>query len=381
MDSIQCETARNTDPKPNILYLINYAGNGGSEKYVRECAKYAVQNGYGCRLCYNLDGKLTEHMSGAGVPSVQIKMRNPFDIGAARKIAAYCREHDIGIIHAQFPRENCIAILAKLFYPRLEVVFTSHLNIVYPPVWRVINKTFARFDGQIIAVCVQGRKLLTDGGFPKDKISVIFNGVEYYRELPRFETSIRDELNIGDDTAVIFTAGRFSPEKGFDFLLDSISRLKQLTADKFILLIAGEGELYNRVNSRITETKLENNVKLLGFRDDVPRILSGCDIFVNSSSSEAAPYSILEAMNFGLPVAATNVGGDIITPETNCGILVEYGDTDAMANALAELIRDKEKARQYGQNARNAIRDIFNIDRANARTFGIYDKLCQTARE
>jgi len=85
-------------------------------------------------------------------------------------------------------------------------------------------------------------------------------------------------------------------------------------------------------------------------------------------------FAILEAMDASLPVIATNVGGngDILSPENDCGILVEYGDTDAMANAIKTMIEDEELRNKYSANAFKAVNEVFNLDKLLEDTYKIY---------
>lgn len=104
----------------------------------------------------------------------RIEMRNPFDIKAAKELAKYCEVNDIDVIHAQYPRENYIGILAKHFYKKVKVIYTSHLTIKTGFMWRITNSFMTRKNHKIISVCNYGKELLIGNGFPKDNIEVIF---------------------------------------------------------------------------------------------------------------------------------------------------------------------------------------------------------------
>ena len=124
----------------NILFLINFAGRGGSEKYVDNLVRIFTEKGEHCFFAYNVPGQLSETMTERGVPSLRLDMSRFASGSAARTLAGYCREHAIDVIHAQYPRENIIAIMSKKYYDAPRVVYTNHLTISSGLRWRLLNK-------------------------------------------------------------------------------------------------------------------------------------------------------------------------------------------------------------------------------------------------
>ena len=209
-----------------ILYLINYAGSGGSERYVELLARYYHGSKASCGLCYNIDGPLVEKMKALDIPVYQLPMKSPLDLSAAKKLAALCRQEGYDVIHAQYPRENDIAILARNFGCRAKIVFTSHLIMEQPPLWRILNRIFTPKNHAVLTVCTYGRQVLERGGVAKDKIRIVFNGVDT-AAVPVRDRAVLKEFGIRDDEKVITILTRFSEEKGVPFLLRSIAKLKE----------------------------------------------------------------------------------------------------------------------------------------------------------
>ena len=113
----------------------------------------------------------------------------------------------------------------------------------------------------------------------------------------------------------------------------------------------------------------------LGYRNDAEEILKISDLYVNSAKCyEALSFAILEALDAGLPVVATDVGGnsDILSPENDCGILVNYGDEAGMADALCKLMNNADLRKKYSKNAIKAIDTVFNLDKLLEDTYKIY---------
>ena len=362
----------------NLLYLINFAGNAGTEKYVKLLIREFHQNeasGHGkdnCFLAYHIAGPLSQEMDKQGVPTFQLTMRHALDIAAAKRLADYCRKNQIDVIHAQYPRENNIAVLSRLFYRKPKVVFTCHLSNDAPLLWKhFIYPVVTRFNHKILCVCNRSREVFLSCHVKPEKLAVIFNGIE--KKTASQTPYLRKELNISDDTFLMVSVARFSPEKGLSFLVNSIRRLE--LNRPFQLLLIGDGDLFHEISCQVEALQLTQKVQLLGFRSDVESLLPECDVFINSASSgEAFSFAILEALACSLPVIATNVGGngDLINSKTNCGMLVEYGDQAGMANAMKQLAQDTALYNTFSQNAGKAAAEDFSLQKMFLATYQQY---------
>jgi len=371
---IKTRTQKEGTPKMKILYLINYAGNAGTEKYVYNLIKTYESADTKCYLGYGIDGKLSEDVKALGIPTFQFEMRHPFDKKAAKALANFCRENNIDVIHAQYPRENYIAILSQKYYSGTKVVYTCHLTLKTNFLWKITNKIMTKHNHKIISVCNNGKDLMIGNGVKEDKIEVIYNGIKPHTRTGAKE-GLRKELGIDEDTFVMTTLARYHIAKGLDYLTNSIEKLTKLTDKKFALLILGEGELWDEITALIHSKGLEDKILQLGYRTDAGEILKISDLYINSAKCyEALSFAILEAMDASLPVIATNVGGngDILSPENDCGILVEYGDCDAMANAINTMMSDEELRKRYSENAIKAVDTVFNLDKLLDDTYKLY---------
>ncbi len=371
---IKLREERKDLPKLKVLYLINHAGKAGTEKYVYNLVKTFKEKDTKCYFAYSEPGLLSEQMEAMGIESLTLTMKHPFDLKAAKTLAAYCRENNIDVIHTQYPRENYIALLSRRYYSGTRVVYTCHLTLKTSLLWKITNKIMTRNNHKIISVCNNGKELLIGNGVPEDKIDVVFNGIRPSKEVVK-NTEKRRELGIDPDTFVITTLSRYHMAKGLDFFTDSVARLKKMTDKKFVVLFLGDGELFGEIKAQIEALGLENEIKQLGFRNDANEILKASDLYVNSAKCyEALSFAILEALDCALPVVATNVGGngDIINNETNCGILVEYGDTLAMAEAVYTMMHDEEKYEEFSRNARITVTEKFDLDVLLEETYKKY---------
>ena len=348
----------------NVLYLINYAGKSGMEKYVENLVRLLPPTGVNCFFAYNLHGPLAVKMAAAGVESLQLSLEWKDALRAAKTLAVFCRERDISVIHAQGPRENVIALLARRHHPALRVVYTCHFTTPCGSAWRQINRHFTRKNHCVIAVCNEARDVLIANGCCPEKIKVIYNGVEPAAPRP-FSDGLQKELGLGSDVFMMTTLARFDPEKGLDFLVDAMAALRKKTDRPFCCTIAGDGPLTEDIRARAAAAGLEQEVRLLGYRTDAPEILAGSQLYLcTSSRGEALSFAILEAMNTGLPCVVTDVGGnrDLAETEIVCGKVLDYGDVEGFSDAILSLMNDDARRTALSAAAREKIKKRFDLN-------------------
>ena len=362
----------------NVLYLINYAGKAGTEKYVENLIRLGdgKTNPF---FAYNIEGELSKKMSDAEVPYLQVDMGKTAVFSAAKKLAEFCRENKIDVIHAQYPRENIVALLSKRYYPEPKVVLTNHLTLRLDGfsgfVWRMLNRHFTPKNHRIIAVCNEGRDIMIDNGVLPERISVIFNGIEP-AGVPQKSNAVRKELNLPENCFVMTILARFAPEKGLGFLVDTLTILKTQADRPFCCLICGDGELFGEISAKISEAGLENECRLLGYRKDTRDILLNSDVYLcTSSCNEAMSFAILEAMNAGLPLVVTDVGGNRDLAETfiKCGFVTKYGDTEDFASKIKLLMDDVQLREKYSEAASEKITKHFDLNKLADDVYAAYN--------
>jgi glycosyltransferase involved in cell wall biosynthesis len=142
------------------------------------------------------------------------------------------------------------------------------------------------------------------------------------------------------------------------------------------VLIVGEGDERASVEALVKRLGLEEHVLLTGARTDVPDVLAALDVAVLSSDYEGIPLSLLEFMDAGKPIVATNVGGvpEVIENGVH-GVLVPPRDETTLAAAVGGLLRDRDRARELGARARDRCRGEFSLDRTVERLQDLYERI------
>lgn len=186
--------------------------------------------------------------------------------------------------------------------------------------------------------------------FTNLKAKVIPYGIDYKKFKRRNEK--KKKINGIDlkNKIVIIAVGRLSPQKGFDYLLKALSKVKEKEKD-FVLLIIGDGEERKNLENLTKKLGLEKEVIFLGkiFHEKLPKYYHLADIFVLPSLYESFGIVFLEAMAAGLPIISTNTAAIPEVVKKNTGILVEPKNVEELARAILMLMKNRNKRIKMGK--------------------------------
>jgi glycosyltransferase involved in cell wall biosynthesis len=356
----------------NVLYLIHHAGQGGTERYILLLAqKLRDEKRISPFFAYTEDGLLLRRMEETDIPVFKLELPGRYSLGAARKLAALCRKHKIDVIHTHFLRENYIALLSRLFYSKPRVVYTNHLFFPNDFITRLSNRVLSPLQHRVIAVCSPAKAQMIKNGIPAKRIGLIHNGVDPAEWVRLPGKKVRREAGVPDGVPVILYAARLVGGKGHDNLFRALAGIKELP---FLLLLAGDGVLRDKLEKLAGELGLADKIQFLGFREDIREVLSSADLCVNAASTEACSFNILEAMAMGLPQAVADAGGnaDLINGEN--GVLFADNDPEALRRALLSLLEDAGKRAECAANAERIARESFTAQMMTDKTFENYQE-------
>lgn len=209
-------------------------------------------------------------------------------------------------------------------------------------------------------------------GYPSDKVRVVRNGISLTPFQEPIQENPRQKLNLPQGIPLVITVCRLYKPRDFPTLLEAFARLGE--QQEAHLLIVGDGPYRPGIEALVDRLDLRNKVALLGFRRDIPMLLSASDLFVLSTAHwEALGLSILEAMAAGLPVVASRVGGISEAMEDGeTGFLVPPGDPIALAEAMRRLLSDSALAKAMGQAGRERVERLFTVERMVQEIAEIY---------
>jgi glycosyltransferase involved in cell wall biosynthesis len=192
----------------------------------------------------------------------------------------------------------------------------------------------------------------------------------------------RERHGLEPEAIVLTHVGRFAPPKNHALLIEAFAQVRA-DAPLYLLLVGG-GELEDAVRQQVVELGLQERVRFLGVRADVPAILNASDLFVLSSRWEGNPMSVMEAMAAGLPVVSTAVGGvPELVQDGATGLLVTAGDAHALAEAIVQMGRDPMRRAVMGDAARQTALQRFDVRVMSRAYAALYQQLlhaCATKR-
>jgi glycosyltransferase involved in cell wall biosynthesis len=209
------------------------------------------------------------------------------------------------------------------------------------------------------------------------KVVVIQNGLDIDQVCSNLSgEEAKKRLGIPVNSWVIGTAGRLEPIKRLDYFLQAAKVVSGRIGDaRFV--IAGEGRERPRLEELAHTLSLEKQVLFLGHRSDIYDVLRALDVFVLCSDHEGLPMVLLEALYLGVPVVARSVGGitDVVQDGVN-GVLIESGETPALAAACLDLLLDDDRKKRLATAAIASVSEKFTAQRNAAEVAGLYRSLC-----
>lgn len=254
--------------------------------------------------------------------------------------------------------------------------------------YQLLRRLFRPLIHRYIALSLDLKRYLREQiGVPERKISSICNGVDTEKFTPagaQARAVLPGDFS-GADKVVIGTVGRMEEVKDQITLVRAFVRLVKghpQGREKLRLIMVGDGALREPARSILDAAELAQVAWLPGEREDVPELLRAMDVFVLPSLAEGISNTILEAMASGLPVVATDVGGNYeLVERDTTGFLVPRADPVALADAIRVYVDDAGLRRRHGANARRRSEDEFSIDTMVQRYQDIYDELLNTGME
>ena len=217
-------------------------------------------------------------------------------------------------------------------------------------------------------------------GVSPERVTQIYNGVDSGIFCPSKDPVDRCEeldLYFGRGKFVIGTVGRLDSVKNQMYLVSAFQALldKHPGLSKTVrLAMVGDGPTMNSIERYLAKKGLNELVWLPGSRNDIPDVLRSFDIFVLPSLAEGISNTILEAMASGLPVVASDVGGNKeLIVEGVTGQLVAANDPSALHDAIASYVHDDERRRKHGRSGRNRVLESFSIDRMVEQYRSVYE--------
>ncbi|MGB4845497.1 MAG: glycosyltransferase family 4 protein [Ferruginibacter sp.] len=361
-----------------ILHLIYTQGISGAEKYLKHLLPGLRQYGIDCDLMVicpgNAAGKLQyycEEMNELGVKTTLLTASRPAIVFTAKKINSYLKANNIHIVHSHLLNTDLIAaVLKMLFYPKLFLISTKHgyqekilqqnepgkkfrPNDLY---YHITRFTLSKID-QNLSVSNGISELFVNLNFTKTKYPFIHHGIaieEFDRE------AMRPSCRKGNPQLII--VGRIELFKGHHFLIDALPEVvKAFPATK--LLVLGEGSEKNNCIEKITRLGLQEHVEFLGFQPHPYSFIAHSDVIILPSLFEPFGLVYIEAFALKTAVVAFNTAaGNEIMQNNETALLVDKGDSKALAEKIIYLLSNVEERKRITENAYAKYKSSFTTE-------------------
>ena len=367
-----------------VLHLINTLSAGGAELHLLTLCRYLKRRGIGAVVaCLREQVKesreLRPDFDQEGIRVVHLQADSRYACRFLHKLVRLVKEERPDILHTHLPRADFAGIIGHLLYPSMPWV--SSVHDIYSKSWfgkwalPLCNLLWRRADA-VIAISHAVRDwLVQERHVPSAKVTVIHYGIESQRfAQPHADWHQTSGMH---GRAVIGSIGRLEPRKGHDTLIRAMPAVLQQVPNATLLIAGHDPWGYGQtLRALIATLGLNNQVQLVGFRDDVPAFLSALTVFALSSRSEGFGQVVIEAMAAGRPV----IGG-MMPPMTeivvhgDTGLLVEPENPQAFASAICWLLLHPEAAQRMGRQGQERVCSYFSATRMAAETLSLYHTL------
>lgn len=388
----------------NILYIASAtsgSGIGGGEIYLLSVMRHLDRNLYNPIVLLPGDGvEFRAALNELNVHSIVVKLNYgwlkpdkawySFLSESASRIDKICEiidEYNIDLVHTNSNIFFDGALAARL--KDIHHILVVHIPFLYhQPLFqrlRLSPSSFASLindiSDHIIAVSEATAKTLRPN-VPDTNLTVINVGLEldtYHKAINEQASNIRFELNLEENTPLVAAVGRIVYDKGFDILVEAAALVIQKKPDVHFLVIgsADDPNYYKQLEERVLALNIQSNFHFLGFRLDVPEILSQSNVFALTSLSEGGPYVLLEAMICRCVAVATKCGGIVedVIKDKDSGLLIEIGDFHSLTENILMLFNNPELSSHLCDRAYEIIAGNFEAKESVNKLMAVYNKV------
>jgi len=368
----------NLSPARVLHVRIATGTGGGPEKTILSSPRHLAGTRWPVHVCYlHLPGDpgfkvIEERARRKQAPLTGIAESFPFNPFTLAKLRRLAQDLGARVWHGHDYKSNLFGLLLRPFL-RHHLVTTVHGWVRHTsrtPLYYAIDKWCLKRYERVIVVSADLEAECVSLGCDPSRVVLIPNAIdaeEFSRTEPLAEA--------GGRPLVIGALARLSAEKGFGLLIAAVEELTEEGHD-LRLVIAGEGELEEKLRERVAGSEHAERIEITGFVEDVPTFLQTLDLYCCSSLREGLPNAVLEAMSFELPVLSTRCGGmEAFLKDGEDGLLVETGSSEAIKDGLRKLIDDPSLRARLGAAARARILADCSFAQRMERVARVYDSL------
>lgn len=363
-----------TDKKFTILHTEWSEGWGGQEIRILLEMKEHRRQGHGLYLLCPPRTKLAEEAGKLGIEVIPHKIRAPWDAGSIHSIINLIRELRVEVLHTHSSVDSWAGGLAGRWAKVPVLVRTRHISVPVKRPW--LNRIYYLPDAVITTGKHIRRDLLQTHKIPAERIVSIPTGADLARFHPGPpDLELKKRFGLPLNSPVITLVAVLRAQKRHELVIAAAAEvIQRFPQARFVFV--GDGPGRDRVEQEIKNARLEAQILMTGYREDVPAILSFTDVGIISSVAEGIPQFLFQIMAMGKPVIATAVGGipEIVTSGVN-GVLIPPEDPAALAQALVQALDDPETARRLGEAGRRLVEQEYTVEKMAEKVYRVYQQV------
>ena len=361
-----------------VLYIITQTHHGGAQKYVHDLAlNLSKRKNFDVTVAVGegRDQSWMNDLSDSNIPVLRLNhvKRNlspVHDILSGFELLKLYRKTKPDIIHLNSSKIGATGAVTAWIYRLIsrkanpKIIYTIHGLVLNDPSWSFIHKSYYRFaewfgglfKDSIIAVSEHDKQTAIKYAIaPKNKILVIHNGINTDQNQFLDRNGARSKLGLDDRFTIVTIAGIYKT-KGIMYAIKSISILNEETRAKIHYVIIGDGPERHSLEDYVKRHNLANTITFLGAKDNARIYLKAFDLFVLSSIKEGLSYTLIEAVASGLPIIATDVGGNTeVIENKKTGIIVPPQNHVALADAITNLMQNESLRLSLAERAHKSM--------------------------
>ena len=307
------------------------------------------------------------YWEGTSIETVEIRMRSRYDLTAIWKTMRMMRRRRINaLLFFALGAGTFLAPLAARLagIPRVIRMSGTVFEGLYPAVLRPLDRFLLSWTDIVITPTHYLKsRFVHQLHTPSRKLKVIPHGIGFPSPVKKSRRrGLKQELGLPPASRVVGIVANLIPVKDHAGLIRSAPSILESVPDAYFMLV-GDGPLKDELNHLSTELGVEDRIRFMGYRSDVGRLLGVMDVGVLCSRMEMFPMALLEMMAAEVPVVASRVGGiPELVEDGVSGLLVESGDTAALAGAVIRMLSAGEEVRAFVKAAKAAIGDKFTME-------------------
>ncbi|CAG7590620.1 N-acetyl-alpha-D-glucosaminyl L-malate synthase [Peptoniphilus tyrrelliae] len=366
-----------------VLHLISGGDTGGAKTHIFTLMK-GLSGKVDTKIICFIKDTFYDEAKERGIDIEVYPQEKRWDLSVVSKLSDEIKNGKYDLVHAHGARANfiCMFLKKKINVPMVTTVHSDYMldfkdsfykNLIYTSLNKMSLKKFDHY----ICVSDNFKKMLVDRGFDKNKIHVLYNGIDIDEKtlyIPKTAFLEKYKINYNGEF-LVGIAARLDKVKDHETFIKACKETLEINPD-IIFLIAGDGDEKKKLEEMAKSFGIEKNIYFLGFVRDKYSFFNAIDINVLTSISESFPYVILEAARLSVPTVSTKTGGiPEIIKDDYTGYLFPIGNYKSLSRYILDLYDKRDKLKELGDNIKREVVERYSHLSMGERQKEIYDEI------